>query len=252
MGRARWSEADLRRMAELGVVRVVNAEVAGWRFKRAAYFDEEARVMRAFHVTDDPGRLMRKLAQGKDPDADATERDLGQELGPGLYVSDAPQIWMNRSRGKWAFLATLTERQRAALAQAVLDELHEQKAQRYISPTEYEVAVRDVKRAQAPGEEGARWGQEVFPHVASQPYNILVWQRAYLEPLGIEASPEPEQIPVTFKGDFAEMDRMLGERYVLLREMDLDGAFLPGGFAWVPQTVIWTRRALVAVGDFYP
>jgi hypothetical protein len=237
-------------LRRLGVRELVGVQLKGWKFQRAAHFNEDTRICEAVHVTDDPSRVYAKLRAGKDLDANASERELGQELGPGLYVSDAPDFWIGRSTNKWSFLTQLSTKQRQAFVRAATADVIEKGRRRYVSPSELEHAIRDAKLAFRDG----RVLEAFVMRVAGQPYNVTdLWHAEFLNPLGIKAASEPQRIDVEFVGRFAwmEHDFQTPRTYSILRKLGLDGAFETMSMGTSAQTVIWRRNAVRRFGDWH-
>lgn len=236
-------------LRRLGITTVINTREKGYEMRGAAWWDETTRICTGIHITDDPRNVIRKLRAGRDPDYAAPEARVQQELGPGLYVSAVPQLWMGRSTGKWLFLTRLTEAERETLANAVVARVNEQHSQRYVSDREAQTMLRDLGYAKStPGV------THPFVQAAGQPFNIKVWSKEFLSPLGIEASGEPQEVEVEFQGTFAEFSGgyLPEQAYRILRYLGADGAYIRNGFSAVAQTVIWTRSAIVRFGDYKP
>jgi hypothetical protein len=203
----------------------------------AAEIDEDTIV--AYHLTDDPEWIMKYLESGKSL-LQGRESDWG-DLGPGLYASAVPDMWIGRSRGKWEFLKELSDEERSILADAIRRHSHLQEDSRFLTDREKELAFRDLKQ----WEEGLI-SDGAIVSLAGQPYNIQFWKKEFLEPLGINHSPEPSVVKLELKGKFAELSRGLhniSELQELLRA-GFDGAYVKGGLSHAPQIVIWNKNAI--------
>lgn len=236
-------------LRRLGILGVINTREKGYQMRGAAWWNEETGVCTGIHITDDPTNVVRKLRAGRDPDYAAPEAKVRQELGPGLYVSAVPQLWMGRSTQKWLFLERLTDVERMRLADAVSTKVEEQLRRRYINTREAEIMLRDLNHAKTtPG------FTYPFVQAAGQPFNIKVWSADFLAPLGIQASKEPQEIEVEFQGTFAEFagGYLPEQAYRILRYLGADGAFIQNGFSSIGQAVIWTRSAIIRFGSYKP
>ena len=201
------------------------------------------RTILAQHVTDNPHPVVAILQSATgDLASGRTERELWGDIGPGLYASDAPQIWMGRSTAKWAFLSRLDDEEKMRLVEEIRKEsqLHDPG---YLTPSEMEHAHRLLD-----GVERGTHDPGVLLQLASQPYNILFWRPSFLAKIGISPGPQPEIVPVVLQGRYAEMERsrMPEDLYGSLRQHGIDGAYTRSGFAHDPQVVTWDKRAIVA------
>ena len=197
-----------------------------------------------FHVTSDPEPLEKALKEGGDLTNTRVKGDTG-DLGGGLYFSYAPQLWMARASGKWSFLKSLEGNQNMLLAEHLLDEVSKQRKEKYISQTEFEYAERIINQF-------AQTGQEAIVGLAGQPYNISFWKSDYLNKLGIKPGKQPIEIDVRARGKFAEVDAsyLTPDQVTMLRGKGFDGAFVRGGMATLPQTVIWNKNAITQFGGY--
>ncbi len=203
----------------------------------AVFYDEKAKVILGWHVTDNADRLVELLRTRPDLMKFGNEHD---ELGPGLYISGAPQLWMGRAVGKWDFLDKLEDTQRQTLSDALGKIVLNQRQTGYISEPEYETANKDLGRfVQDP----KTW----IIYLADQPYNIPFWKKTFLDPLGVEQSRPPEVVEVTLRGKFAGFENMPGAaRLEMARAQGLQGAFLESGFSTTAQMVVWDSGAIVS------
>lgn len=229
------------RFPSLGVRRIARCEDPEADLGRAAEVERGQCV--AYHVTDHPDTVRRALARCVPLDR---PRDEGfDELGPGLYVSAVPEIWMHRSRDKWRFLQGLTPAQRRRLADAILSSW-QLRQPGYLTPHEREQARQDLER-------WVQDGRSPIVHLASQPYNVEFWRPEFLRPLGIAPGPQPEAVPVRFRGEYAELDRVPSRRALeTLKEAGLDGAYFRDAAVSWPQLVIWRNEAVEQFGDYTP
>jgi len=212
----------------------------------AGYIDESG-VLSCVHVTDDPSPVVEALQTGQ-PLTDTYERVVKgrmAELGPGLYCSNAPELWMGRSRRKWEFLDRLTREQRERIAQAVLNHPHMTWPD-YLTPSEKEIARRDLENFVETGHGGFLVG------LAGQPYNIPVWKPEFLEPLGIKPGPQPQTVPVEADGPIARVQAPITREVAeALQRAGFTGACDPGSLmGGYPQCVIWHNKAVRRFGDY--
>jgi hypothetical protein len=168
------------------------------------------------------------------------------ELGPGLYISAAPQLWLGRAHDKWDFLKTLTKLQLSKLLDA-LEQTVKGKEGITISKAEAGYAYRDIRYAR----EG-KVDPGYLVSLSGQPYNIFFWQEDFLRPLGIEPASPPKQFEVHVQGKFAKIEGYTvapGKMLRLLRQRGVDGAFFAGGFGSTPQLVVWNSKAVKSIKE---
>jgi len=173
-------------------------------------------------------------------------RGAHAELGPGFYISAAPQLWMSRARGKWDFLEALTKPQLNKLLSA-LGKAVEEKKKVAISTAEAGYALRDIRYVR----EG-KTDRGILRSLADQPYNIWFWQEEFLRPLGIEPAAPPKEFEVKVQGKFAKIQGFAvipGKTLRALRKRGVDGAFFSGGFSSTPQLVVWHSRAVKGIRE---
>lgn len=198
-----------------------------------------------YHLTDSPAKVFETMRSPKKLTA-TYRKGMGKyaELGPGLYVSAVPHLWANRSTGKWDFLKTLTQGQRQKLADAILDSLKPKmidgREWRYVSRSEEKIAKRDVNNWLSTGFD------PVVTSLAGQPYNVPFWKPEFLKPLGIEPSPPPKILKVTFTGKFVNLSNHVGDWPVIAQQIrdGHDGGFNPGGIIGYPELVIWRKECI--------
>jgi hypothetical protein len=199
-----------------------------------------------FHVSDDPEKML-SIKQSKVQLTGSYKPGIHAELGPGLYVSAAPQLWMNRSRSKWDFLSTLTNQQKLALANKLRNDrvltgtkLADGKVYQHVATFEKEYALRDIDTWLKTGHD------PILLHLAGQPYNIKFYEPEYLSPLGIDPSPKKKLVKISFTGKFVNLQNHVGD-WPTIKEFirqKLDGGFNPGGFVGYPELCIWRREAI--------
>jgi hypothetical protein len=205
----------------------------------AGVYDERRKAIKAWHVTNDAARTMAAV----EDDVPLIEMGhMHQELGPGLYMSAVPNIWMGRATSKWSFLEHLDDAQRQDLADALGTIVLEQRQTGYITESEYKRANRDlelfVDEANAP----------CVGQLAGQPYNIAFWKPDFLKPLGIKPGKEPELVEFLVQGIFAGFDDQPREKEIEgLIQDDFDGCFLRGGLMTVAQMVVWRKENIVGM-----
>ncbi len=233
-------------LQQAGIRRIVDttrldAEDAGWHgpLGFAAAVDPEAGEAVCYHVTDDPERVADRLRSCLPI---ASGRDVGKygDLGPGLYCSNAPQVWMGRSRRKWDFLARLTPAQKTRLEDYLEAQVEDEAHRGYISEREREYAVRTIGYVR-----DGRNPADALVVVAEQPYNVRFAEPKVLEPLGIQPGAQPTVVEVKVRGRFAEVEGHPSWDVVdALRRAGLHGAFHVGGWTGSPQLVTWDDAAV--------
>lgn len=211
----------------------------------AAYVGEDG-TLSCVHVTDDPAPVLHALARGDDLAETYERQRKGRiaELGPGLYCSNAPELWMGRAHRKWDFAYRLTPEERQRVAEAVLNHAHMTWPD-YLTRGEKETMHRYM-------EDFVKTGHvELLIMASEQPYNIPVWKPDFLRPLGIEPGPQPQSVPVEVEGPFVEVSGMVSrDAAKALREAGFTGACDPGGMMSYPQCVIWKTEAVKRFGSY--
>jgi hypothetical protein len=199
------------------------------------------------HVADSI-KAVRQIVKGKKSlMAGYGPRGKHAEMGPGLYISAAPQMWVGRSPGKWDFLKTLAKPQLDKLLDAIEKEVKRKRADRYISEGEFEHAIRNIKYVRQ-----GKMDTGVLVMLAGQPHNIRFWEGRFLKPLGIEQAKPPKEFEVKVQGKFAKIEGYTvvpGKTLRALRKRGVDGAFFSGGFSSVPQLVVWNSRAVKSIKE---
>lgn len=212
----------------MGHAAIVNE---GWR----------AGTVTMIHLTDNPDGVVNAI-QGK-KGLDETYSGVG-ELGPGLYGSYVPQLWVGRSKDKWSFLNGLNPQQKRDFYNAVLS--HPNAQEGYITARERGYLERDMNYWL-----NGELGNGAIGIYADQPYNIRSWEPKFLKPLGIDPGKQPSTLPITLRGRFAEMKSyLLPEDMAELKEMGIDGAYHTGtDWGTIGQLVVWNKEAVVGVGN---
>jgi hypothetical protein len=189
------------------------------------------------HVTDDVERAGRAVRAGR-----IVDPERHGDLGPGLYMSSAPQLWMARARNKWSFLDGMGEGKRAKLAAALRTSLADRGG---LLEGERDFAHRLIDNFEQSGNPHA------VPMLADQPYAIQFWKPEYLAVLAITPGPQPQQVPVTLRGHFAESPRglLMPGAFEQLKAHGVDGVFVRSGMASYPQLVVWNPNAVVGFGS---
>lgn len=220
---------------------------------------QENGILRAWHVTDDPEKVVDLLkAKG---DFYAREGDL---CG-GLYVSSVPHFWEGRSQKKWDFLPQMSREARFQLYDAISEKLVEQGQTGYITKSEFDRALRTMELTK----ESDRW--QILEIVANQPYNINIPKM--VEALQLATPFKPPYIQVDFVGRYLEFNtqRAIEANEELLRlrhgstegltRLDLcnmlkdygwDGVYTKAGMGTNPELVIWNGDRVMAFGDYIP
>lgn len=220
---------------------------------------QENGILRAWHVTDEPEKVV-ELLKSKG-DFYAREGDL---CG-GLYVSSVPHFWEGRSERKWDFLPKMSREARFQLYDAISERLMEQGKTGYITKSEFERALQSMELAR----QGDRW--QILEIVANQPYNINIPKMA--ESLGLAKPFKPPYIQVDFVGRYLEFntqraieanEALLLLKYGstegltrldlcnMLKEYGWDGVYTKAGMGTNPELVIWNGDRIVAFGDYIP
>jgi len=207
-------------------------------FGNAAHVTDDCEVI-AWHVTDNPENVIEQIRLGN-----CTKIDRDTDFGPGIYVSAIPQIWVCRFRGKWDFLGALSKSELLALCLYILKQLAEERRTHYISQSEYEYAVQDVKYVAT-----QKLPPTVLLRLSDQPYNIRFWQEDHLKKAGLNIrSKSPTTVRMQISGKFAEMR---SAHYVptiiidYLKYIGISGAFVKSSFSNEAQMAIWDCRAIV-------
>jgi hypothetical protein len=214
-------------------------------------------TLRAWHVTDDPQKVVDLLRDKGD--FYAREGDL---CG-GLYVSAVPHFWEGRSNKKWDFLGKLSREARGALYQSIYDRLVDQINSRYITPSEFERAEGVIAQAMT----SDYW--QVLVVVANQPFNIDIPRMA--KELSLATPFEPHRVPVDFIGRYLEFnteravkanEALLLQRHGsmegltrldlcnMLKSYGWDGVFTKASMGTNPELVIWSGDKIVTFGDW--
>ena len=199
-----------------------------------------------YHVTDDPERVRRMLARG-DVRLMAAYGKAGQhsELGSGLYVSGNPDFWVGRARGKWDFLKTLSGDKLHLLLILLRDEIEDLKKKKWLSSSEYERGIRDLKYV-----EDGHYDATILTMFAGQPYNIAFWKPEVLKPLGIEPGRKPRVLEIRVAGELADIrGGYSAPLFRRLRRAGVVGAYTRASMATNPELVIWNPRAVKSVRE---
>jgi len=198
-------------------------------FGRAGWLEPDG--LHAIHVTSDPDGFRAALERG-------TWSGASGDLGPGVYGSAIPEVWMGRATKKWDFLQHVEQdpNARNRLANALMQAVE----RRRLTENEVTRAQRDI--------EGFRQGQGYIVYLAGQPYNIPFWTPEFLKPLDIVAGPTPAQIELLGSGTFAELSRNPTIEEGTALASKYDGAFVHGGWSTTAQIVFYRPSAVQIVG----
>lgn len=212
------------------------------RLGNAGSVNAETGEITGIHVTSDVARVVKALDEG---DVIKTHSETFQDLGPGLYVSGTPQLWMGRAPAKWDFVETITPEERTRLVSALRERIAQDRSTQYITENEQETANSYIDQLEGGYTEAAVM-------LADQPYNLRWWEPSFLEPLKIKPGTQPAQIPVRLRGTFADLSgqQVTDEAITTLRKQGFDGAFQKGGMVEVPQLVVWNPKAVHQFGDW--
>lgn len=208
----------------------------------AGVYNERRKAIRAWHVTNDAKQTIELIESGIPLlEMGGEHRDL-RELGPGLYMSAVPQLWIGRATKKWEFLEHLNPMQRQVLADALGEIVLGQRQTGYITEGEYEMANKDLGYFAEKGSVGH------VLQLAGQPFNIGFWKPDFLKPLGIKPGPEPEVVEFLVQGIFAGFDNQPQTRDIKdTIKGGLSGCFLRGGLVNIAQMVVWRDDAIVGM-----
>jgi hypothetical protein len=207
-----------------------------------------------FHVTDNPDNVINTLKSGGDITKTRSEGLVGDLGTSGLYVSDAPQIWTSRSKGKWNFLNELSNNEKDKLIDQISTDIKQQLSTDYITKSEYDTAIRDLGNIRS-----GDYSNDVLVNYADQPYNITFYEPKYLEKLNIKPSKQPEIVEMKLKGKFADISNVHftfeSDRTALieqLKQAGYDGAFVKAGIGQTQQGVIWNKDVIKKFGEYKP
>lgn len=204
--------------------RLGNAAVAGSGF------------FKAWHVTDDPSRLIVLVHARRR--VDAQQEHEGRELGSGLYVSAVPHYWTGRSTRKWEALRRLSKAQVEAIAREILD------SPKFQGPGY--LTARELERARQKVTDWVDGDEYGILEVSGQPYNVDVF--AILRRMGLPTF-ESQEVQVTFHGRYVTLGRRLAQGEARsLRATGYDGAFNKGGMSVNPELVIWDVTKIDTIG----
>jgi hypothetical protein len=212
-----------------------------WKLGSAATAEDGYLV--GYHVTDDPNEPINVLQQPKKLTATYKHPGRGRyaELGPGLYISAAPELWACRSQNKFEFLRTLSPDDKEKLYQAMMTNLFEKiQPPAYLTQGEFEAAQRDLRAWIADPKNPNAF--HFIIHLAGQPYNIPFWKPEFLRRVGIEGARPPQMLKVRLQGKFVDLSNNYGHisRWRPYLMQGYDGAFIKND----PQMVIWRKEAI--------
>lgn len=198
-----------------------------------------------WHVTDSAKAIRQIVRKGGSLMRGYGARGQTAELGPGLYVSAVPHTWVSRSRGKWDFLKDISKADLKKLVDVLGQRIDKARQDKFISQSEYDYAMRDLKNVKA-----GSYDADMLIQFAGQPFNIRFWKESFLKPLGISTVKQPIEVEVHLKGKFAGIEGSHAPPKTLrmLRRGGIDGAFIKGGFVGDAQLVVWNPKAIVKIG----
>lgn len=234
---------DLMNVPSGAVKRVVDtATASGSEFGHAATKDGGKIV--AWHVTDRPDAVVRAIKKRQDFVQSYGPKGANAELGPGLYVSAVPHIWIGRSSNKWAFLKTLEDADEHKLLMHLAAEVESDAARGRLTASEKKRAFDAIALV----EEGKVGVSYLVSTLASQPYVIEFWKPGWLTEAGLEAYVQkpPQAVKVEVMGEFAELPGAYPSAPVLraLRKSGLAGAFVRGGAVGNAEMVVWSGASM--------
>jgi len=203
-----------------------------------------------WHVTDNSRRMRQVVKKSGSIMKAYGSRGGTAELGPGLYMSAVPQVWVGRSTDKWSFLKELSKSDVKKLATSVEKDIDRMKDAGHISGSEAEYAYRDIGYVKS-GQADA----DVLVRFAGMPYSVAFWKSDYLQRLGLQRGNKgPMVVEIRVQGKYAKIDRGHATHGALrtLRRGGFDGAFMSGGWSNEPQLVVWNTKAIKWVGKDEP
>jgi hypothetical protein len=216
------------------------------RYIYSAAFLQHNSLM-TYHVTDFPEKVLRALQQGQSLIETFPEHD---ELGPGLYASQAIELWKGRSVKKWSPFAQLSLPQAEQLATLILthdrmsrlDEVDRMRVQHYVDDfLSYSRGINPFTgTADIPPDFNPL---HYLAHmICNQPFNIHFWKD--WKKLGLTAPAGPNILELQLQGRFAELPGMPTRQQWQELAQQVDGAYLRG-----PEMVIWNAASIRSVGD---
>lgn len=218
----------------------------------------------AYHVTDYPEEVMRKLRAT----SHLCELNPQGDLGCGFYVSGAPQYWLVRSREKWEFARHLNRAQRQALVTAILSDPKYRKGGGYLADFEVDYLNRDLKRFVETGD------VNLLAMTGNQPYNVRITEEIARK-ASVPVPKMPKMIKVKLQGKFINAAGLYSNPEIVNRAQawavinrpkllewnkrastqdivnawlcskGYSGAFTKSGMSTNPEMVIWDRRAII-------
>lgn len=225
-----------------------DADAVDSALANAAHMDPATGELIATHITSNPQPALDALRRG--------QVRIGRfskfgDIGPGLYASGIPQLWVGRASSKWDFLQRLSRSDRERMHQAALDHPN-MTSPSYLSQEEKRVARRDLDQWLEDGV--SEWA---VLRLGDQPYNMRLWEPKFLKPLGIEPGTQPQLVDVRLRGRFLHAAReprlrnFTDELVDRLQAAGFAGAFERQGFISTAQIVVWDGRAVRRFGDAY-
>lgn len=223
----------------------------------------------AYHVTDDPERVIRMLRST----SVLTEQTTVDDLGSGFYVSGVPEYWRVRSREKWDFAKNLHRAQRQALVNVILSDPNYRKGGGYLADFEVDYLNRDLKLFVETGD------VNVLASTGSQPYNVEI-TADIARTAGVPVPKKPGMVKIKLQGKFINAEglyfnpeignrarnwagspegrKKLAQWFIAttpknivnawMRSQGYSGAFTKSGFSTNPEMVIWDRKAIIDFG----
>jgi hypothetical protein len=189
-----------------------------------------------WHVTDQPLKLAEFLCAKKDLRYLGSSSD---DLGPGLYVSGQPEVWLSRSRSKWNFLSKLDDGERMRLCDQI--------RQDPILEAGHGLTVEERKQAEktlSAVANGQYSTSALVSLLANQPYNIEFGSPEWLEKRGFSQGPQPKLMEIRWRGTMPMLDNTPTGEDLRHLERNHVGAAIKNGFGSVAQAVIWKRESL--------
>ncbi len=221
-------------------------------------------VLFAYHVTDNPEEVMRKLRSN----IPLCQMNPEGDLGCGFYVSGVPEYWRVRSTGKWEFARNLSREQRRRLTDIILEDTRYQKGGGYLADFEVDRLLRDLNRYAVTGD------VSLLAAMGNQPYNVRITAEIARK-AGVPEPKEPGLIKVKLQGKFINAEGLYSNPDVVNRaqawavinrlkllewnkrastqnivnawlcSLGYSGAFTKSGMSTNPEMVIWDRKAII-------
>nr|BDI55130.1 MAG: hypothetical protein [uncultured archaeon] len=224
--------------------------------------DVKNNIIKTYHLTDDPLKVIDILEKNIDLSKSRTTGDLGA----GLYGSSVPEYWKGRSFKRLDILDELTYKQRKQLGDLIEKE-HLDPKYLVLTSWEQERLKESVRNYIKSGKTYEVW--QIF----SLPYAVNLEKS--LKKVGIKPY-EPAVVEMHLKGRFYDLsyrkdeefsklcDQWINKFYpkikydvgykskysLYLKDHSFDGAFTRCGVNSNPEIVIWNNKAIQKFGNW--